>query len=335
MAGEVSLSRTYNDITTLTRDYIRPLLADQITARIPTLFAMNEMERKVHVPGGDLLRFPVFKELGPAAGYTGLGTLTTTEADNFTNALYEWKQGHAPVTVSGRDIRKNAGPEAVKPLLKASVEAAISSLAEWAGGQTEGIWSSNNESTLTSLTGLQALVSSTPTTGTVGYIDRSTATWWRNQTDSVTTNFSTDGLLSMQNLWSLCSYGTDHPDLVISTRATWVNYVRAMNATLNYNLPQAPAVAKNAIADLMPNVVSFWGAPMFPDDGAPANSLFMLNSKYIQFSVHPDADFELREFVIPLNQDGIFSQILFQGELCFLGMRYHGRLTGGTSDTYS
>ena len=334
MAGEVSLTRVYNDVTTLTRDFIRPLLADNITARIPTLFALNAMERKKLIPGGDLLRFPVFKEIGPAQGYTGLGTLATTEADNFTNAAYEWKQGAAPVTISGRDIRKNAGPEAVKPLLKASVEAAVSSLAQWAGGSSEGIWSTNTETTLTSLTGIPALVSDTPTVGTVGNIARSN-TFWRNQTDSVTTNFSTDGLLSMQNLWTLCSFGTDHPDFIVSTRATWVNYVRSLNATLNYNLPQAPAVASNAIADLMPNVVQFWGAPMFFDDGAPANSLFMLNSKYIQFSVHPDADFELREFVIPADQDGIFSQILFQGELCFLGMRYHGRIIGGTSDTYS
>ena len=335
MAGETSLTRTYNDVTTLTRDFIRPLIADQISARIPTLFALNQMERKEYRASGDLLRFPVYKEVGPAQGYTGLGVLATTEADSFTNAAYEWKQGAAPVTISGRDIRKNAGPEAVKPLLKASVEAAILALAEWAGGANEGIWSSNTESTLTSLTGLQALVSATPTTGTVANINRANVTWWRNQTDSVTTNFSTDGLASMRSLWTLCSFGTDHPDFIVSTRSTWLNYTTALTATLRYNVNMAPAVARTALMDAMPNVIEFWGAPMFFDDGAPSNSLYMLNSKYIHFVVHPDADFELREFVIPNDQDGIFSQILFMGELCFSGMRYHGRFTGGTSDTYS
>ena len=335
MAGEVALTRTYNDVTTLTRDYIRPLIADQISARIPTLFAMNAMERKEYRAGGDILRFPIYKEVGPAQGYTGLGTLVTTEADSFTNAAYEWKQGAAPVTISGRDIRKNNGPEAVKPLLKASVEAAIMALAEWAGGSSEGIWSANTESTLTSLTGLQALVSATPTTGTVANINRATSAFWRNQTDAVTTNFTTDGLISMLSLWRQCSIGTDHPDFIVTTGATWQNYLRALTATLSYNLPQSPAVVKSAIADTMPNVVSYFGADMFIDDGAPANSLYMLNSKYIHFIVHPDADFELREFQIPIDGDGIYSQILFMGELCFSGMRYHGRLTGGTSDTFS
>ncbi len=334
MAGEVSLTRTYDDLLTTTTDYIRPLLSDNITARIPYLHALNLMGRKEVRSGGAVLRFPIFKELGPAQGYTGLETLSTTEGDNFTNALYEWKQFASPVTLSGLDLRKNSGTQQVIDLLKASIEAAVLSLANLVGGSTDGVWSTATESNLDQMTGLQALVSDTPTTGTVGNIARTNA-FWQNQTDSVTTNFTTDGLLSMQNLWTLCSFGTDHPDLIVSTRLTWVNYLRAMNSDINYNVPQAPAAMNQSIVDMGPNVVQFFGVPMFFDDGAPANSLYMLNSKYIHFVVNSMADFEIREFVVPTNQDGIFSQILLMAEQCFSGMRYHGRIIGGTSDTFS
>jgi hypothetical protein len=65
--------------------------------------------------------------------------------------------------------------------------------------------------------GLDALVSTTPTTGTVGGIDRATYAYWRNQVD--TNIASTTGLLQseMEKTWRKCTrIGGNAPDLIIA-----------------------------------------------------------------------------------------------------------------------
>ncbi len=337
MAGETSLTREYEDVLTTTRDMVRPLMSDNITARIPTLLWLNKMGRKELWPGGAQLHFNVFKELTSAQGYTDLDVVTTTRAENMTRAAYEWKQFQSPVTLSGRDMLRNNGEPAIVNLVTARIEAAVLSLAELLGGRVSGVFSNNTESTLTSLTGLQALVSTTPTAGTVGNISRTNG-FWQNQNDSVATNFTTDGLISMRSLWLQCSFGSDIPNVVAFNRSTFENYMRALQGTLSYNLPYgaspAPSVANQSTLDLGVNTLSFFGAPVIYDDGVPANIGYFLNSKYIHFVTHVDRDFDLGEFVVTSDTDAIYSHIWFAGELCFSGMRYHGSLSG-TLDTFS
>ena len=330
MAGETSLSSTIGDILSQTRVRVAPLMADNITSRIPYLLALQASGRKEMWDGGAQLHFNVFKELSIAEGYTDLGAVQTTRPTNFTRAIYEWKQFHAPVTLSGREMAMNSGEAAIQNMIKGRIEAAVLSLANKLGGSTDGVFSNKTETDLVRMTGLQALVSTTPTTGTVGNISR-TNSFWQNQTNAITTNFSTDGLNSMRALWLACSFGSDVPDLIVFNSSYYANYERALQATLSYNLP---AVGKESLLDLgLPNQINYKGATMFYDDAVPANVGYFINSKYVHFAVHKDRDFELGEFVVNSDLDGIFSHVWFMGEQCFDAMRYHGALTDG--DTYS
>ena len=330
MAGETSLTRSIGDILSTTRDKVAPLMADNITSRIPYLLALNASDRKELWDGGNQLHFNVLKELSAAEFYTDLGVVQTTRPQNFTRAVYEWKQAQAPVTLSGLEMAKNSGEAAIKSVVKARIEAAVLSLANTMGGRVAGVFSNLTETTLTGMTGLQALISNTPTAGTVGNIARSNG-FWQNARDAIATNFNTDGLISLRTLWRTCSFGSDVPDLIVFNGSYFDNYERALQATLNYNLP---AVGKEVMLDLgLPNQINYKGATMFVDDGVPANQGYLINSKYVHFVTHKDRDFELGEFVVNTDLDGIFSHIWWMGEQCFDGMRYHGVLADG--DTFS
>ena len=330
MPGETAITRTWNDIVSHTRDRISPLMADNISSRIPYLVMLNAMGRKELRDGGNQIHFNVFKELGIAEGYTDMDVVQTTRTTHTTRAIAEWKQFQSPVTISGREMAINSGEAAIKSILKTRIEGAVISLANSIGGSTFGLFSSNTESTLTSLTGLQALISFTPTSGTVHNISRANG-FWQNQADAVATNWSTDGLASMRNLWTLCSYASDVPDLIVFNRSYFNNYETSLTATLNYNLPSAQ---QNWVLDLgIPNVMNFKGAPIIYDDGVPANRGYFINSKYLRWIVHQDRDFELGEFVVPTDVDALQAHIWLMAEQCCDGMRYQGLLSGG--DTYS
>ena len=68
------------------------------------------------------------------------------------------------------------------------------------------------------LTGLDALISLTPTTGTVGGINRATATWWRNNAATGLTTTTTTGTIldQMESVWRACVRNGGKPDLIIA-----------------------------------------------------------------------------------------------------------------------
>lgn len=65
--------------------------------------------------------------------------------------------------------------------------------------------------------GLDALVSTTPTVGTIGGIDASTATYWRNWASmNISTSTAGNLISAMERLWRQCTtYGAMTPDFIV------------------------------------------------------------------------------------------------------------------------
>jgi hypothetical protein len=75
----------------------------------------------------------------------------------------------------------------------------------------------DGSSSTDSVTGLDGLISLTPTTGIVGGLDRSTATYWRNGVSSAIASTS-DGVLAdkMEQMWRACTRNGGTPDLILA-----------------------------------------------------------------------------------------------------------------------
>lgn len=329
MANETSLTRTYDDVLSQTRDAIGPGISDNITSRRPYLNWLNTVA-KVMQSGGEQLHFNILKELGSGKVYTRGGSLNTSEDENLTRAAYEWTNYAKQVTLYGPDMAKNTSPEQIEDLVSSKIEAAILAAAEDVGGSVVGVFGTATESSFaTNFTGLQALVSTTPTTGTIGNINRANVAAFRNQQNEVTTGFTTDGLASMRALWQACRFGNmAQPDAIVFNTATFLNYWATLQATLSYNLPSVPATAKQLTLDHGFNTISWFGVELFEDDACPAQRGYFLNSDYLHWKVHSMRDFELGPFVQPRDGDELTAQIFLMAQQVVSGMRYQGVLHG-------
>jgi len=82
--------------------------------------------------------------------------------------------------------------------------------------------------------GLQALVADDPTSGTVGGIDASTYSWWRNQYKTDTTASASNIEALMDGVWLDTIRGTDKPDLIVSGVDMFTYYKNALGANQRF-----------------------------------------------------------------------------------------------------
>lgn len=184
-------------------------------------------------------------------------------------------------------------------------------------GLSQGIY--GDGSVTNSVGGLQLLVSSSPTTGTVGGIDRSQWTFWQNQKWSAATNggailSSSTILQQMDALWVQLIRGRDFPDLIIADNVTYRYYLQALQAiqriTTTNGAPDLAEAGFQTLKYLNADVVLDGGFQGFSSDplppqistgnavgGAPSTTMYMLNTKYLHWRPHA------RRNMVPLDPD--------------------------------
>ena len=203
-----------------------------------------------------------------------------------------------------------------------------------------------------SVGGLQLLVSSSPTSGVVGGIDRSVWSFWQNQTWSAATNGSTtlssaSILQQMDALWVQLVRGRDYPDLIVADNITYRYYLNALQAIQRIGPEaRAPDLAEygfTTLKYLQADVVldggfqGFSTDPIPPDvagatagavGGAPSTTMYFLNTKYLFWRPHA------RRNMVPLdpdrfsvNQDAMIRLIGWAGNMTISNAFLQGVLT--------
>lgn len=321
---------TWDTIRSLTNPKVSKKIADNVTSKIPLLYFLDKQGNKELENGGDSYQLHILKELQTAQPYTGMTTFSDSEADPVTICEYHRKQLQQPIVVTGTKLLKNSGsnPEAIIDYATTLAESAEEGMKNTLAGSTYGIFSALTETDL-GVTGLQNLVSSTPTTGTTGSLSRSTNMFWRNQTADITTNFQTSGLNAFRELFFECVRGDEAPDIGIITQAMYQNLHRSLTSTIHYNQP----TPNTASGDLAFQHIYFQGVPIMFDSNVPANSGYFLNLKYLKLLVHADRDMAIRDFITPANGDYMIGRILWAGNLVASNLARQGVFTG-SGDTF-
>lgn len=173
-------------------------------------------------------------------------------------------------------------------------------------GLSQGVY---GDGTVTnSVGGLQLLVATSPSTGTVGGIDRSQWQFWRNQTWSAATDggsvlSSSTILQNMDRLWVKLIRGRDFPDLIVADNVTFTYYLQALQAiqriTQENAAPDLAEAGFQTLKYITADVVLDGGFQGFSSDplppetsggtavgGAPSTTMYFLNTKYLFWRPH-------------------------------------------------
>jgi hypothetical protein len=291
-------------------------LADNMSRNNALLARLNRRGRVKTFSGGRT----IVQELNYANNqtfqwYSGYQVLNIAPSQTFTAAEYPIRQSACAVSISGLEELQNSGEEAIIDLLESRIENAEDT---FMNGMSNGIY---GDGTVTgSVGGLQLLVATSPSSGVIGGIDRSTWSFWQNIAYSGSTNGgATTSSANIQNymdsLWVQLVRGRDSPDLIVADNNYFKLYWQSLQAiqriavengvgefgtlgyqTLKYNTADVVLDGgfQGASTDPLPFETSAGTSAV---GGAPSNTMYFLNTKYIHWRPHA------RRNMVPLDPD--------------------------------
>lgn len=319
-----------NEINSISRRYIHPLLVDNVYRSNLMFFRANARNKKM-LQGGYQIEVPlVYGRFAAGGFYQGFDLLDVSPSDTVKNAAYDWKQAYVPVSVDGLTLIRADSPEAVVNFLSFYFEQAQTELAEILG---VGVWSnvvSNNKS----IDGLSGAIDNGGVAATYGGLSRAANTFWNSQVTTITPPLS---LVSMQTMFGQCTEGGRHPTIIVTTQSVY-NLYWALNTGVNSTtgvpgqaFPVPPGGTDVQLAQAGFTNLLFNGVPMVVDSHVPSGTMFFINEDYVYLYVNPRADFNMKDFREPVNQDAMTSLVLWAGNLVLSNCLRHGKLLGVTS----
>lgn len=325
-------STSIDELATTTLRNRTGALADNVSKNNALLARLKKRGNVKTFDGGrTIVQEIFFAENGNFGFYSGYEQLSMSPQEVMTSAEYNIAQAAVGVSISGLEMLQNSGEEAIIDLLESRIENAESTLMN---NIATSLYSDGTGWGGRQIGGLALLVSTTPNTGTVGNIDASTTvgSFWRNKAFSAVTDggapASSANIQSYMNRLALqLVRGNDRADLYVADNNYYRLYLESLQAIQRVTSEEMTGAGFTAL--------KYYGAGNEADivldggigGGAPANRMYMLNTKYIFFRPHKD-----RNFVpfggdrTPINQDALVKYMGFAGNMTTSGRMFQGVL---------
>lgn len=250
--------------------------------------------------------------------YSGYDQLNISPSDVFTAAEFNWKQAAVAVSISGLEELKNSGKEAIINLLGSRIKNAEKTFKNQLSADIYSDGTASNQ-----INGLEALVAESPSTGTVGGINRATYTWWRNYSLDGSGATASTIQAKMNDVYLNICRGADKPDLIVADNNLYKLYLESLQSIQR--------IASDDVASAGFNSLKYMEADVVLDGGyngsAPADSMYFLNTDYIHLCTHSKRDITvLNPDRFAVNQDAMVKILAWAGNLTIGNAFVQGKL---------
>lgn len=312
-----------NTITSIARHFIMPQITDMIYGSNILLYRLMKGNKRM-VQGGTHIEVPLmYRRFTTGGAYSGYDVFDTTPHDTIRNATFNWKQHQVSWSVDGLTMLKADSPLAIANFLTLQSQQAYMEMAENLAvglfGDGTGVTTSIKD-----LDGLAGIVGSGSSIGNQSYggLDRTALPWW----DSSVTGITSTQTMSQSNLmtaFTAAKRGGQSPTLIVSGDDQWNRYwATGQSATNATDHPRQPQGHDSLLYSAGFTNLLFNNVPWVADShvtqnvvGASTSRVYMLNENFLHWIVSPRADFYLKPFQEPHNQDAMVASLLWAGNL--------------------
>jgi hypothetical protein len=307
-------------------------LADNVTQNTPLLKKMRERGNVKTFSGGtQIYQEIMYNDTSTinANSFSGYDAIDITPNSPISSAVFDIKQYAAAVSISGLEMLQNAGKERIIDLLEGRVTVAEAQLINKINADLYGDGTSNGGK---ALVGTASAISTTPTSGTYGGINRATWSFWRNVAFDATTDGGAAATASniqsyMNSVAIQLVRNSDHPDLIVADNNYYKLFLESLQSI------QRLASADSGKAGF--TSISYMGAGMSSEvylaggvgGTIPSNRMYFINTKYLHFRPHVNQNFgPLGGDRTSVNQDALVKMMGWAGALTCSGAQFNGVL---------
>ena len=293
------------EIATVALRNRRGELADNILNHNPLFERLNRRGNVVPADGGrEIIEELEYGENSTVRWFSGYEILDTSPQEVFDAATYDWKQLAGTVTISGLEEIKNAGKERIINLLEKRIKNLQKSLQNAAAA---AVFANGTGTNGKELGGLQLLVADDPTTSsTVGGINQSTYSWWRNQYSAAAATTSATVQGRMNTMWLSLVRGTDKPDLIVCDDDMYNYYESSLQQYQRFASSDSAAAGFESL--------KYKSADVIYDSNCPNKHMYFLNTSYIYLRPFGDG-FNTLDKRMSVNQDASVIPVTWAGNM--------------------
>lgn len=304
---------TFTDLVTSTFRLHGAKVIDNVSKN-NALFAY--VKRKGNMEGEDggltIVENLDYAENGTYQRYSDFDVLNISQSEIVSAAEFQWRQIAINVVASGREMRINSGKSQIFKLAKARITNAMRT---FKNNFSADMYSSG--SLANQINGLQALVADAGT-GTVGGIDSSTWTFWKNKVQSAAAPLQGGGAITpgpttmeslMLPLWLELTRGDDKPDLIVSSNDYYTFFEQSQTSIKRYTDKDQVSGGFTSLKYKNADVIFDGGS------GIPTAHMYFLNTDYIKVRYHNDANMTVMDDKSAVNQDASVIPILWMGNM--------------------
>jgi hypothetical protein len=261
--------------------YVRGGFADNVSKRVP-IFNWLRKSGAFAPWGGDgkFLYEEVFTQLYDSM-MQGLGPYEEINLAPFSGVElvpFQYKELVFPITITEREMKQNTGKAQAIDLIKSKTKLAELSMSAALEQMLIGDGTAQGGKVML---GLEAIAPDNNATGTLGGFSRVTNLWLRhNSTTAAATTLPFDNLRAkMSNITNSCTWGTQRPDIYITTQAVYEGY-----EGLSYG--KFMPTDKGAASDLgFQGDLTFRGKPVVFGDYVGSGRMYALNAEALKMRV--------------------------------------------------
>ena len=308
-------SSVFTELVTSTDRTWGSKVTDNVSNHNALLNIMTRKGKIKTVSGGYEIVEPIdYAENQTYQRYSGYEGLNTAASDVLTSVKFPYQQIALHVTASGRELRMNSGKQQMINLVKSRKENAMRTAANNFSVDIYSDGSLTNQ-----INGLANLIQ-TNGQGTVGGINSTTWTFWRNQFKEMTgTNLAASPSAAnavsmkadMNALWLATTRGADNPDLIVMTHDFYSLYELGEQQLQRY--------ADSDLAKAGFTTIKYKSAYVVFDDNTnfatTGERAYFLNTDYLYLVQHREAQWTMDAEKTPVNQDAVVIPMYWMGNL--------------------
>jgi hypothetical protein len=288
---------SFDRIATTTLQNHGKEIFDAITTNNALAYLLKQKGNFKEVAGGRSFTHPIFYAKNSSyASYAKMATIATPLEDVITRAEYPIKTLAGSVVLSTQELAENSGSkEKLLDLVEVTLENSKKSMSELVGAQffKDGTAADDFD-------GIPHLINTSPSTQTdVGGINPSSTgnTYWRNQVDTNTVtafNTGSEGLTAMNSMLNSCTFGTQGPKAIITTKTVYGLYEIGLTSNIRY--------VRQDLADAGFQHLAYTTMPVLFDDNVTAAYMYFIDTDSLWLQVLSKGNFQMTDFEYSHNQ---------------------------------